>query len=109
MLISNGSCNLDLISKLTLIRFLLMKKFFRIVYLRATPETCLERIQARHRSEEETIDLNYLQALHECHEDWLVKHSCTNSFPPVLIVDANQTQERVYTDTNAHVKNLVSC
>jgi hypothetical protein len=32
-----------------------------------------------------------------------------NLSPPVLIVDANQTQERVYTDTNAHVKNLVSC
>jgi hypothetical protein len=36
-----------------------------------------------------------------------MKRNCTNLSPPVLIVDANQTKERVYTDTNAHVKNLV--
>ncbi len=80
-----------------------------IVYLRATPETCLERIQARHRSEEESIDLDYLRTLHERHEDWLMQRNHTNSSAPVLIVDANQTKERVYNDTNTHVKNLVSC
>jgi deoxyadenosine/deoxycytidine kinase len=81
-----------------------------LVYLRATPETCLERIQARHRSEEASIDLVYLQTLHQHHEDWLVQgHGKHASTPPVLIVDANQTKERVYTDTNAHVNNLVSC
>ena len=80
-----------------------------IVYLRATPETCLERIQTRHRSEEESIDLKYLQTLHERHEDWLMQRNRTNSSPSVLVVDANQTKERVYTDTNAYVKNLVSC
>ena len=54
--------------------------------------------------------MNYLTALHRRHEEWLVHqihqgHSST----PVLIVDANQTKERVYTDTNAHVVNLISC
>ncbi|CAF4170604.1 unnamed protein product, partial [Rotaria magnacalcarata] len=44
LLISNGSCHLDL-----------------IIYLRATPETCLQRIHARNRSEEESISLDYLQ------------------------------------------------
>jgi hypothetical protein len=29
--------------------------------------------------------------------------------PPVIIVDANQNKERVYTDTNNHVINLISC
>ncbi|CAF1249568.1 unnamed protein product [Adineta steineri] len=92
MLVSNGLCHLDL-----------------IIYLRATPETCLQRIQARHRSEEESIDLGYLQTLHECHEEWLIQRQRTNSSPPVIIVDANQTKERVYIDTNTHVNNLVSC
>ncbi|UJR10572.1 hypothetical protein I4U23_014772 [Adineta vaga] len=92
MLVSSGSCDLDL-----------------IIYLRATPETCLERIQMRHRSEEESIDLNYLRTLHEHHEEWLVQRSRTNNSPPVIIVDANQTKERVYIDTNTHVNNLVSC
>jgi len=92
MLISNDLCHLDL-----------------IIYLRATPETCLERIQARHRSEEGIIDLDYLRTLHECHEEWLMKPNCTNLLPPVLIVDANQTKERVYTDANTYVENLVAC
>ena len=77
-----------------------------IVYLRATPETCLERIQARHRTEEESIDIGYLRTLHERHEEWLMQR---NSSPPVIIVDANQTKESVYKDTNAHVTKLVSC
>ena len=81
-----------------------------LVYLRATPETCLERIQARHRSEEGSIDLDYLRTLHDRHEDWLVRQNRAHaSLPSVLIVDANQNQESVYTDTNAHLRNLVSC
>ncbi|CAF0829385.1 unnamed protein product [Rotaria sp. Silwood1] len=92
MLISNDSCHLDL-----------------IIYLRATPETCLQRIQARHRSEEESISLDYLQTLHERHEEWLIHRNCTNLSIPILIVDANQTKERVYNDTNTHVENLISC
>ncbi|CAF0776453.1 unnamed protein product [Rotaria sordida] len=92
MLIANGSCHLDL-----------------IIYLRATPETCLQRIQARHRSEEESISLDYLQTLHERHEEWLIHRNSTNLSIPILIVDANQTKERVYNDTNTHVENLISC
>ncbi len=89
-----------------------MKFFFFsiIVYLRAAPDICLERIRARNRPEETSIDLNYLTTLHCRHEDWLMSrtHGNTHS-PPVLIVDANQNKERVYTDTNNHVINLISC
>ncbi|CAF4307588.1 unnamed protein product [Rotaria sp. Silwood2] len=89
---SNDSCHLDL-----------------IIYLRATPETCLQRIQTRHRSGEESISLDYLQTLHERHEEWLIHRNRTNLSIPILIVDANQTKERVYNDTNTHVENLISC
>ncbi len=84
--------------------------FYFLVYLRAAPKTCLERIRARHRPEETSIDLNYLTTLHRRHEEWLMPraHGNTHS-PPVLIVDANQNKERVYTDTNNHVINLISC
>jgi len=94
MLIADGSCNLDL-----------------IIYLRARPEICLERIRARNRPEEQSLDLGYMTTLHKCHEEWLVPQARGNKSgsPPVLIVDANQTKERVYTDTNACVTNLVSC
>ncbi|CAF4029740.1 unnamed protein product [Adineta steineri] len=93
MLISNEACKLDL-----------------IIYLRATPKTCLERIRARNRPEETTIDLNYLTTLHRRHEEWLIPRTYGDTpSPPVLIVDANQNKERVYSDTNNHVINLISC
>jgi deoxyadenosine/deoxycytidine kinase len=91
MFVSDGSCKLDL-----------------IIYLQATPETCFERIQARHRSEEESIDLDYLRTLHTRHEIWLTQQNHTNSLAPVLIVDANQPEEKVYSDTFTYVTNLVS-
>ena len=77
---------------------------FRLVYLRAKPETCLERIRTRNRPAEQSITLEYLQQLHQRHEQWL---SSTNT--AVLTVDANQTEEGVYRDTNWHLINLVSC
>eukprot|EP00200_Dunaliella_tertiolecta_P006514 CAMPEP_0202345090 /NCGR_PEP_ID=MMETSP1126-20121109/4476_1 /ASSEMBLY_ACC=CAM_ASM_000457 /TAXON_ID=3047 /ORGANISM="Dunaliella tertiolecta, Strain CCMP1320" /LENGTH=549 /DNA_ID=CAMNT_0048936341 /DNA_START=235 /DNA_END=1885 /DNA_ORIENTATION=+ len=41
------------------------------VYLRAQPEVCHQRLQRRARQEETTVQLEYLQELHQCHEDWL--------------------------------------
>lgn len=77
---------------------------FRLVYLRAKPETCLERIRTRNRPEEQSITVDYLKQLHERHEQWL---STTNT--SVLVVDADQAEEHVYRDTNTHLINLVSC
>ena len=43
-----------------------------IFYLRASPETCLKRVQERSRDEElKTVDLDYLKKLHDLHEQWL--------------------------------------
>jgi deoxyadenosine/deoxycytidine kinase len=84
--------------------------FYFLVYLRATPKTCLERIRARNRPEETSIDLNYLTTLHRRHEDWLMPRREGDTLsPPVLIVDANQNKERVYMDANNYVINLISC
>jgi deoxyadenosine/deoxycytidine kinase len=107
MLTSNDSCHLDLISILNFFfeRFHFEFFFCILVYLRAKPEICLERIKSRNRPEEQSITLDYLNQLHERHEEWLASRSKT----PVLIVDANQTKEHVYTDTNTHLLNLVAC
>ncbi|NXW21532.1 DGUOK protein, partial [Circaetus pectoralis] len=43
------------------------------LYLRAMPQTCLERLRRRARSEEGGIQLGYLQQLHGQHERWLVE------------------------------------
>uniref|UniRef100_A0A8C5MIA3 Deoxynucleoside kinase domain-containing protein n=1 Tax=Leptobrachium leishanense TaxID=445787 RepID=A0A8C5MIA3_9ANUR len=56
-----------------------------IVYLKTSPETCHERLKRRCREEEKVIPLEYLNAIHNLYEEWLVKQT---SFPvpaPVLV------------------------
>ncbi|GIM07696.1 hypothetical protein Vretimale_11762, partial [Volvox reticuliferus] len=43
-----------------------------LIYLRASPETCMARLKKRARSEEGGIPIAYLQCLHTNHEDWLL-------------------------------------
>jgi len=42
------------------------------IYLRASPDTCLQRLQSRKRPEEQGVSLEYLRGLHEKHEQWLL-------------------------------------
>lgn len=41
------------------------------IYLRAQPDLCSTRMALRNRSEESSVPLEYLQMLHDKHEDWL--------------------------------------
>ena len=43
-----------------------------VVYIRTDPGLLQERIMRRGRAEEEGLSLQYLQALHEKHEQWLI-------------------------------------
>ncbi|XP_064256661.1 deoxyguanosine kinase, mitochondrial isoform X2 [Passer domesticus] len=68
------------------------------LYLRASPQTCLERLRRRARSEEAGIQLGYLQQLHGQHECWLVARATEIHFPaaqnaPVLVLDVEQDFE----------------
>jgi deoxyguanosine kinase len=42
------------------------------VYLQVSPQICLERLRKRNRSEEVGVSIDYLQQLHQKHENWLV-------------------------------------
>ena len=106
-LVANDSCHLDLISRLNAMACLCHHSSLS-VYLRAKPETCLERIRTRNRPEEQSITLDYLKQLDDRHEQWLASRTLTNQ-TSVLFVDANQSPERVYRDTNTHLVDLVSC
>ncbi|NXG78892.1 DGUOK protein, partial [Baryphthengus martii] len=69
------------------------------LYLRATPQTCLERLRRRARSEESGIQLGYLQQLHAQHEHWLVAKTTRIHFAeveraPVLVLDVDEDFER---------------
>lgn len=57
-----------------------------IIYLRTSPETAFERIKTRNRTEELNISFDYIKALHELHEDWLLDKDAPFK---VIVIDAN--------------------
>lgn len=59
------------------------KKPDGIIYLRTSPEKCMDRMKERARNEESCVPLEYLKELHDYHENWLSKWTAT----PILIVD----------------------
>ncbi|MEA3341871.1 MAG: deoxynucleoside kinase, partial [Chloroflexota bacterium] len=52
-----------------------------ILYLRTPAAACLERIEARDRSEENGITLEYLLQLEGLHDEWLLDN------PGALVID----------------------
>uniref|UniRef100_A0A6G1SF43 Thymidine kinase 2, mitochondrial n=1 Tax=Aceria tosichella TaxID=561515 RepID=A0A6G1SF43_9ACAR len=62
-----------------------------IVYLRCKPQKVMDRIKVRSRKEEKDISIEYIQSLHDLHENWLM----SGKFPvpaPVLVLDTNCKQ-----------------
>lgn len=58
------------------------------IYLRATPETCMQRIQRRNRQSEDKIDEAYIVGLHKKHEQWLMgRHAVDDK--TMLALNAN--------------------
>lgn len=54
------------------------------IYIRSDPEVCLQRIALRNRAEEkDKISIEYLQALHQRHEDWI------KTVDNVIVVNGN--------------------
>lgn len=70
---------------ITLEAFDIHRKINGYIYLRAEPEVCFERLKQRGRHEEKNMSLEYLQAIHDAHEDWLMK----SETKPVLVQDAS--------------------
>eukprot|EP01083_Nonionella_stella_P006369 18487_1 len=69
------------------------------IYLRTTPSACLERLHKRGRQEETKVEIEYLNALHERHEEWLVKSIHTDTVAkeirdvPILVLDTTEEFE----------------
>lgn len=57
-----------------------------IIYLRASPELCHERMKKRDRVEEHSVSVDYLSKIHDKHEDWL-NHATDYHGIPVHIID----------------------
>jgi len=60
-----------------------------MIYLRCSPETSYERVKKRNRPEEESITLEYLQSLHQYHEELLIGNPNLN----VKVIDVNEDFE----------------
>jgi len=69
------------------------------VYLRTKPETCLQRLKKRNRSEESGVTLSYLAQIHKRHEDWLIDKKASVKIAeriqdtPILVLECDEEFE----------------
>ncbi|XP_043938975.1 deoxyguanosine kinase, mitochondrial-like isoform X2 [Protopterus annectens] len=86
-----------------------------IIYLRASPEVCLERSHRRDRLEEKGLSVDYLAELHRQHENWLIHRTADIHFEhiqniPVLVLDVNKEFEDIAEEEEKlvnQVKNFI--
>lgn len=64
-----------------------------IVYLRTSPEIVYQRMKARARKEENCVSLEYLQQIHDIHDEWLYHRTLFSIPAPILVLDGNKSLE----------------
>ena len=74
-----------------------------LVYIRADPETCMQRIHKRGR-EGESIPLDYIQTCHDYHDAWINGDMMTGQ---KLVIDANPEIEVTANDRIAEIKRFI--
>ena len=70
-----------------------------IIYFKTTPAKAFERINSRSRDEESSVPLSYLSAVHEAHEDWILRKKFPCNTKLILIAakkDAHDLEEDLF-------------
>jgi deoxyadenosine/deoxycytidine kinase len=65
-----------------------------IIYLRCQPEISYERLKIRSRNEESSVPLDYLEKLHNYHDEWLLNNKNT------IVIDVNKDFENDPIESN---------
>ena len=65
-----------------------------VVYFRAKPSTCMDRVRYRAREEEEVMEASYLERIHKLYEKWLIEDSDQMN-AKVIVLDADMEWNEV--------------
>tara|TARA_B100000035_G_scaffold254122_1_gene223610 strand:- start:542 stop:1156 length:615 start_codon:yes stop_codon:yes gene_type:complete len=81
-----------------------------LFYLQTTPEICKERIIKRDRSCESSIEMDYLNKLHDKYEDVYNGDECKVDGISIYIIDATQSEEDVLQEIlNTFILHFKKC
>ena len=72
-----------------------------IIYIKTSPEKCLERINKRNRVEENNIKLDYLEKCNKYHDDWL-KILNEN----IIIINGHKSVDNIRNEVIEIINNL---
>jgi deoxyadenosine/deoxycytidine kinase len=79
------------------------------IYLRTNPSVCYNRLKKRSRDEEATVSREYIEKIHEKHENWLMeKKGIESSLAqiPVLVLDCDADFETNKAEQERHVEQV---
>lgn len=77
-----------------------------IIYLRTAPEIAFNRMRHRDRVEERSISLQYLEQLHNLHEEWLYNQTSFSCPAPVIILNADKEQSHIIEEYKNYINPL---
>ena len=73
-----------------------------ILYVNTEPEECMNRIKMRNRSEESSVELDYLKDCHSKHNNWLNNKDITR----VIKINGHQNKESMKNDVLNFVNSI---
>ena len=81
------------------------------IYLKASPETCFERVQVRNRESEKSLSLEYISQIDFWHDQFLIERKgITDQLArvPVLVLDCNVDFVKSEESMESHISKIKS-